>query len=111
REIAQKLGSHLEPIHLPRTCQHETEIILDNSQAQQHLGWQAEVFLDEGLELTIARMREKQPQVLSPQTVHMPTVRTTEELVSAARTTEELTPTMRTTEELAPARETTLTHA
>lgn len=91
REIAQKLESHLEPIYLPRANQHETEIILDNSRAQQSLNWQPETTLHEGIELTITRMREKQPQVLPAQTVHTtPTVRTTGELAPAIETT--LTP-------------------
>jgi UDP-glucose 4-epimerase len=87
QEIAQKLGSRLEPVYLPRACQHETEIILDNSQAQQSLDWQPAIPLQEGIELTIARMREKQSQAATPQTVHMPSVRTTEELAPPVETT------------------------
>jgi nucleoside-diphosphate-sugar epimerase len=86
-EIAQKLESLLEPIYFPSAYQRETEIILDNAQAQQCLGWQPEISLHEGIELTIARMREKQQQALPPQTVHMPAVRTTGELATSVETT------------------------
>src|SRR5204862_6578872 len=88
QEIVQILESRLEPIYLPRASQHETEIILDNSQAQQSLGWQPEIPLHKGIQLTIARMREKQQQALLPQTAHMPTV-ITEEITTVI--TEELT--------------------
>ena len=98
QEIVQILESRLEPIYLPRASQHETEIILDNSQAQQSLGWQPEIPLHKGIQLNIARMREKQQQVLLPQTAHMPTV-----------ITEEITTVI--TEELTAAVETTLTRA
>jgi nucleoside-diphosphate-sugar epimerase len=85
QEIAQDLESRLEPIYLPRTSQQETEIILDNSQAQQSLGWRPTIALHEGIQMTLARMREKQQQAL-PQTVHMPAVRTGE-LTTAVETT------------------------
>jgi UDP-glucose 4-epimerase len=89
QEIAQELESHLEPIYLPRAYQQETDIVLDNSHARQGLGWQPEISLHEGIQLTIARMREKQPQVLALPAPPVPTVRA-KKLVTAVETT--LTP-------------------
>jgi UDP-glucose 4-epimerase len=86
QKIAQELGSHLEPIYLPKAYEHETEIILDNSHAQCSLGWQPEISLHEGIRLTIARIREKQQQALPPPTAHMPIVRT-EEIATTIETT------------------------
>jgi UDP-glucose 4-epimerase len=86
QKIAQELGSHLEPIYLPKAYEHETEIILDNSHAQRSLGWQPEISLHEGIRLTIARIREKQEQVPPPQTSPIPTVRT-EEIATTIETT------------------------
>ncbi len=102
QKIAQALESRLEPLYLPRAYQHETEIILDNSQAQQSLGWQPEISIHEGIQLTIARIREK--QALPQQSSHTPTIKTAE-LTNVK--TEELT--IIKTEELATAIETTLT--
>ena len=86
QEIALELESYLEPIYLPRAHRHESEIILDNSQAQQSLGWQPEIPLHEGIQLTIARMYERQQQAHPPKTEHLPVIRT-KEIATAVETT------------------------
>jgi UDP-glucose 4-epimerase len=78
QEVVQELGSNIEPMHLPRTDQHEMEIILDNSQAQQSLGWRPEVSLRDGVRRTIAGIRGKQPKAPAPQTSPLPAVRAKE---------------------------------
>jgi UDP-glucose 4-epimerase len=85
QEVAQELGSHLEPIYLPKPHQHETEIILDNAHAQYSLGWQPEVSLHDGIQRTIARMREAQQQATPPQTPNIPPT-ITEKVVSTVET-------------------------
>ena len=72
QEVAQELGSHLEPIYLLKNHQYEMEIVLDNSHAQHNLGWQPEVSLHDGIQRTIARMREAQQQATPPQTPNIP---------------------------------------
>jgi len=86
QEIAQQLQSRLEPIYLPQANQQETEIILDNSHAKRCLSWQPEISLYEGIKLSIARIREKQQQVIQPQTAHLPIIRT-KEIAAAVETT------------------------
>lgn len=78
QQIAQELDSHLEPIYLPKAHQHETDIILDNSHAQHSLSWRPEVSLSDGIQRTIARLRESQQQTILPQTPHTPTPAQTE---------------------------------
>jgi UDP-glucose 4-epimerase len=85
QEVAQELGSNLEPIYLPKTRQQETEIILDNSHARRCLGWQPEVSLHDGIQRTIARIRESQQQTLPPQTPHIP-VTIAEKVASTVKT-------------------------
>jgi UDP-glucose 4-epimerase len=89
RETAQELESHLEPIYLPGGSQRESDIVLDNQHARQSLGWQPEISLHEGIQLTIERMRERQPQVPPPAAQSIPVI-SVKTLATAVETT--LTP-------------------
>jgi UDP-glucose 4-epimerase len=76
--VAQELHSHLEPIYFSRTQLPEHDIVLDNTLAQRVLSWQPKTSLHEGIQLTIARMRESLPFTTHPQPSHRFPLKTAE---------------------------------
>lgn len=76
--VAQELHSRLEPLYFSRTQLPEQDVILDNAQAQHVLSWQPTTSLHEGIQVTIARMRENLLQTVRPQPSRLFPLQTTE---------------------------------
>ncbi len=60
---AQALGSKLEPIYLAVSSVVSPPIVLDNTQAQNTLGWRPRVSLEEGVEQMVAQLGVRQEKL------------------------------------------------
>ena len=60
---AQALGSKLEPIYLAVSSVVSPPIVLDNTQAQNILGWRPRVSLEEGVEQMVAQLGVRQEKL------------------------------------------------
>ena len=58
RKLKEYTGSSLAPVHGPPKPGEQRRSVLDCALARQHLGWQPETSLDEGLARTVAAFRE-----------------------------------------------------
>lgn len=69
--IAQQLSSSLLPVYLSGATSEPTAVVLDNTLAQQILGWQPRVSFTEGIERMAERLRGEQAQVRVEETVRV----------------------------------------